>query len=995
MANALDFLRRPVIIGVLVFAAILFLTQLFTYQRYVLVRTQKTRELTNAANVVKEKIEATLSNGMAAATTLNIMVQHYGVRDFDSIARHILELNEHIDGLSLVEGETVTHIYPLEGNEAYLGYNIFKDTVNNGELRTSLRNKDLYFAGPYELIQGGQGIISRMPIFKEGRYYGFATALIRLKTFLKAANLDSVYDPIYVFQVSGIDPETHKETFFLPHKESSAKQISVQVNVSEGPWVISAQFSKPVPLAPVYISVLIGVVFAAVAGLLGWYIAKLPANLKRLVAEKVRLLCASEAEYASLFEQANDAILVVDAQGSITDVNDSLCSMLQYSKSDLLQMKLEDILDPEELTRIPMTLDAVLKGALLFKDRRLIRNTGAVAEVELSAKKIGDNKILIIGRDVTDQRQVQQRIAMSESTLRSAFDYSPIGMCLISMAGKFLKINRNLTEMLGYSEEEFLGLDFKDIIHPDDRIAGLPQLARAQKDDPAMPGNEQRYICKDGSVIWINLIVSVVNGDKNEPLFYVCQIENITQVKRLARQLSERVKELQCLYDLSEVSTRSGKSIEEIIEAFIEKIPSAYQYADIACARITFNNRVFQTKHFTESIWKQEAPIVSDDHRVGSIEVFYTQEKEPEHEGPFVKEERYLINTISDILGNSAERKRAQNELTQSEEKFRSLVEQSLASVFIYQEDRFIYVNPAFEATSGYTREQLIDRMSLEHLVHDDDKAMLTDNYGFRLGGQSLSDHCMLRIIRSDGAVSHIEMVVSSIQYNDKLAVIGTIIDVTERMEEEQRIERAVTEAQEAERLQIGMELHDNVKQILAASRFRLVALVESLNQPEEARKIIDDLKANIVEAIHELRRLSHQLAPSVDPSRSLEDKIQSLANAMNATDTLDITIDIDESGECLKEEVQLALYRILQEQLVNILKYAEASRVEIGINANDHGVRMNIQDNGKGYDTNVKNVGIGLENIRRRAQFLNGKAEVISAQGRGCKLVVDIPASV
>ena len=310
------------------------------------------------------------------------------------------------------------------------------------------------------------------------------------------------------------------------------------------------------------------------------------------------------------------------------------------------------------------------------------------------------------------------------------------------------------------------------------------------------------------------------------------------------------------------------------------------------------------------------------------------------------------------------------------------------------QDDRFIYVNPAFEASSGYTRAALIGRMSMEQLVHDDDQAMLMENYESGMEGNGLNDHYVLRIIRSDGVVRQIEMVVSSIIYKDAPAVIGTIIDITERMEEEKRIERAVTEAQEKERLEIGMELHDNVKQILAATKFRLSALVSSLNDHDEACRIVDDLKGNIAAAIHELRRLSHQLAPSVESSWSLADKIRSLADDMNVSGMLSISIDIDESSEGLNENVQLALYRILQEQLVNIIKYADATQVDIEIASLEEGVHLRICDNGKGYDTSVRKADIGLENIRSRAQFLDGRVDIISAPGRGTQLTVDIPVS-
>ncbi len=995
MAKALNLFRRPATVGILVFLILLCVTQLFTYQRYELVRHQRTRELTAAAMLVKERIEGALANSMAAATTLNIMVRNHGVNDFDTIARDILGLHREVDGLSLVQGETVTHIYPLKGNEAYLGYNIFEDTVSNTEVRRALRLKTVYFAGPYSLIQGGKGVISRIPIFIDSNYYGFATALIQLRTLFRIARLDGTQPSLYAYQLSKVDPFTLRESFYLPQSGTFDTTDAVRVHVPEGNFYIHARFTKPQPGSAMYPPFAMRVLFALVGGILGWYIAKRPLELQRQVADQMAKLRESEDDYASLFQQATDAILVIDRQGAILDANDSLCHLLQRSRINLLRMRVEDLVDPAELQERPLEYEEIMDGAQLFGDRRMIKRNGSVAEMEVSVKKIADNKILITGRDVTAQREAQKQLALRESTLRSAFNYSPIGMCLVSSEGTIIRTNRKLRAMLGHHEAALAHLNYTSLIHPLDRDADLSLMARAQHGYGSADGQELRLICRDGSAIWIHLNVSAVSGDGAEPLFYVCQIENITPEKTLARQLAERVKELQCLYGLSEISNRPGGTIESVMEAFVEKMPLAFQYPELARIRITFDDYVLASPDFRETSWKQEFPINTPDRVAGKLEVHYLSNSDSDYEGLFLKEERSLVNTLADMLGNFADRQKVQRDLAQSEEKFRSLVEQSLASVFIYQDDSFVYVNPAFEKTSGFNNGELIGNMRLEDLVHPDDCAMVRDNYASRMSGQNINSHYILKIVRRDRSVRHIEMVVSPLRYHGRIAVIGTIIDVSERMEEEKRIERAVTEAQEMERLHLGMELHDNIKQILAASRFRLSTLATCLHQPEDAKAIIRDLQKSIADAIRELRRLSHQLAPSIDPGSPLSEKIRSLAETMNNSGMLEISIDVPECAERLENDVQLALYRIVQEQLVNIIKYAAASHVEINVSTDEIGICMKIRDDGQGYDMASRKMGIGQENIRRRARILDGRVEIDSAPGAGCQLTVEIPLSV
>jgi hypothetical protein len=100
--------------------------------------------------------------------------------------------------------------------------------------------------------------------------------------------------------------------------------------------------------------------------------------------------------------------------------------------------------------------------------------------------------------------------------------------------------------------------------------------------------------------------------------------------------------------------------MEDILKGSIDIVPLAYQYPEIACVRITFDEHIYKSKNFKESSWKQEANIAASDGNIGQVQVFYTEQRPEEQEGPFLKEERFLINSIADILSNSAERKKAE-----------------------------------------------------------------------------------------------------------------------------------------------------------------------------------------------------------------------------------------------------------------------------------------------------------------------------------------------
>jgi len=144
-----------------------------------------------------------------------------------------------------------------------------------------------------------------------------------------------------------------------------------------------------------------------------------------------------------------------------------------------------------------------------------------------------------------------------------------------------------------------------------------------------------------------------------------------------------------------------------------------------------------------------------------------------------------------------------------------------------------------------------------------------------------------------------------------------------------------------------------------------------------------------VVSAIEELRKLSHSLATPTLEGKSLSKVFQDLVDDINSYNSLEIELDIDERiNAALKDNgKELMLYRILQEQVNNILKYADASKVTISLSIDNGVLHFVISDNGVGFDTEEEFEGIGLKNIRSRLEFYNGTTRIISSPGNGCTI--------
>jgi two-component system sensor histidine kinase UhpB len=199
-------------------------------------------------------------------------------------------------------------------------------------------------------------------------------------------------------------------------------------------------------------------------------------------------------------------------------------------------------------------------------------------------------------------------------------------------------------------------------------------------------------------------------------------------------------------------------------------------------------------------------------------------------------------------------------------------------------------------------------------------------------------------------------------------------------------------EAQEKEREEIGKELHDNVNQILASIKLHLEL---ARNSPEGFPEAITNSYEYVNLAIKEIRHLSKSLVrPSLEYSL-----VMVISELLKETETLTgLNIDFNYqhfNEKLLTENSELMLYRILQEQLNNIIKHARATEVNIQLFNTEESCIMNITDNGVGFDTTEKAKGIGLRNIENRVRFYKGICKITSQPGMGTSLRLSFPLPV
>jgi len=139
-----------------------------------------------------------------------------------------------------------------------------------------------------------------------------------------------------------------------------------------------------------------------------------------------------------------------------------------------------------------------------------------------------------------------------------------------------------------------------------------------------------------------------------------------TEKDKVESALRERIKELNCLYGVSQLAERNFNSLDNMLEALVNFLPYSWQYPDVTCARIVFKGKTYKSKEFGVTEWRQSARIYVYSEPVGEVAMFYLEERPPADEGPFLKEERALIDALADQIGIIATRISAEEELQES-----------------------------------------------------------------------------------------------------------------------------------------------------------------------------------------------------------------------------------------------------------------------------------------------------------------------------------------
>ncbi len=353
----------------------------------------------------------------------------------------------------------------------------------------------------------------------------------------------------------------------------------------------------------------------------------------------------------------------------------------------------------------------------------------------------------------------------------------------------------------------------------------------------------------------------------------------------------------------------------------------------------------------------------------------------------------------------SLERKRNLEIILASEERYRRLFYKNPFPTWIFDPDslQILEVNDAAREKYGFSRDEF-SQLTMRDLHAADEVDEFIGYVRQVVEGQATEGARLWHHHNKWGRVVVVEITSHPMDYFGKPCVQVIINDVTERIRlekelalqqklKQQQLTEVVLGAQERERFELGQELHDNINQILATSKLYLDVAIE---EKEPRVELLIKSRKNIALAIEEIRKLSKDLIAPTLHDLGLTQSIKELIRSIQAIGKMKIRLTISGlSEEELMPEQKINIYRIIQEQLNNILKHAQAGTVVIELNKVKEQVRLRLTDDGKGFDPRVRRKGVGISNIISRAELYNGKVEIESAPGKGCQLMVVLNSKI
>jgi PAS domain S-box-containing protein len=763
----------------------------------------------------------------------------------------------------------------------------------------------------------------------------------------------------------------------------------------------------------------------------------------RVTAEQTMLL--SKKKFKSILQNFADVVFILDEEGLIQYVTPSVRQLLGYSEEALVALSLFSFVHADDKKRLQLFFRELLAdpGGTFSADIRLRNHEGAWCWLEAKGvNKFADtaiNGILLSVHDISERKRSEQQLQAYSGHITSILNSITDGFIALDTNYCILWWNPIAEQLTGVKDVEVLGKNLWDSFPDLRKIKNLSKYEKAIAQKKAF--SLELYVPALKVYFEINAYPS------QQGLFIY--FKDITRRKAQQTLLSLEKKVL-------ELHLNPENSLRKTIDYFLVGMEKLFP--GVLCSVLTLDDDGKTMQHLSApslppgwtkmvnglaigpqvgscgtAIYTRQTVIVEDvqtDFRwiqfreqaahynlqacwsfpiitsfnqvLGSFAGYYRQKMKP------TEDQLELFKRVATLIGVIAENKRAQQQLNISNERYTLATKATNDAIWDYDiKTRRLYWSEGFNSIFGYTAGHYAgEEQTWETKLHPDDGQRIQKMYNQALKNKDrgiLYSEYLFR--KADGKYALVADRAFIVWSNDgkPLRFVGAMQDITDRRKTEEllmaqeinkqkTIAQAVVDAQEKERAEIGKELHDNVNQILSTAKLYLELAKTDTTQRDT---LITRSADSIFTAINEIRLITRALVPPSVKDLGLIDSINDLVESLRLTTKLQVKFthkgDFD---EVIKDKQKLMLFRIIQEQVSNVLKHAAARRVGIDLKLAGKLISLSISDDGQGFEPEkIKfKKGVGLTNIESRVQLFNGQVTITTAPGKGCKLFIQVP---
>lgn len=430
-------------------------------------------------------------------------------------------------------------------------------------------------------------------------------------------------------------------------------------------------------------------------------------------------------------------------------------------------------------------------------------------------------------QDITERRRSEEELAESELRFRSLIEATTSIIWTTDESGGFVEPQASWEKFTGQPWSEHQGFGWTKMIHPDDveHVQNAWEKACREQSNYNTWGrvwnanlNEYRHFVvnavpvlrPDGSLNeWIGIIVDVSEQK---------QVEN--ERERLLHDSSERIKELRCIYGVTE-SVRTESRLDELFQDVVNLIPPGWHYPEITRARIVYKEKAYVSEPFKESRWKQSSDIVIDGEVKGVIEVYYLKECPELDEGPFVKEERELLDGIGEAISQAIIRRSSEEAAQLNEERIRLLLDSTAEGIYgLDMVGNCTFANRACLKITGYEHLDELVGKNMHELIHhshnDGTHYPVETCQIYRAFKEGKGTHVDSEVLwRKDGTSFPSEYFSYPITKDE--AIIGavvTFIDITERKQAEEQLRMLSSSVEQASEAILITDMKGDIRYI-------------------------------------------------------------------------------------------------------------------------------------------------------------------------------------